>query len=454
MSRPVRRPVRRLAGFALALAVVACSNLSVSAQAGPPRFRYIPELEMVGYDKRGKLQPAITDPKTGLAVEIPRVPRVKPKGVRPWIAAREVDPGKEDLFQQHLLDVSVLQPSQLNQKIRDDLGFATGVDKTRKALVLSRMNYLQRNPSAFEVSNIIGLVQNDEVYLGQLEMRFGREGRAVHVMRAQQRAGPLLGNGFPGLILSEMVQTRSRDHLDSAKMARIILVFQRVRQQPARIRVHAIGEFRRRRGGNIESREVHVISEFTDDGDGVAIKLWTSAGERYPFMSWEEGFKYKHEREWQAAGSGQVRSHKWERPFQPFAPRARGVRPIPVVMLLGLPSRWHDGGYSGTALRGRRVPVKNGRWTLSGKDFLIPGGMWQFDKNGELVVRTPLGSLNAKQVRMWFKKMFAAAKSDAEEAKNLHDCLDVILNWAADMPQRPGAGPGEKPPTVAKFLDG
>ena len=39
-----------------------------------------------------------------------------------------------------------------------------------------------------------------------------------------------------------------------------------------------------------------------------------------------------------------------------------------------------------------------------------------------------------------------------KEMASLRDCLEVILNWAADMPQLPGAGPGKSPASVSKFF--
>ncbi|MCA8954881.1 MAG: hypothetical protein KDC87_02340 [Planctomycetes bacterium] len=425
-----------------------------------PRFCYLDELEMAQLDARGKLRTVSVSPDTGrqsttTGADAKRVP--------PWIAARAVDPGSDDLSQNLLLDATILQPFRLDQVIRDDLGFATGIDKRRRALLLTRGNYLQRHEGRHEVSNVVGLVQGQEAYLGQLEMRYGTSSGLLHVVRTQQRAGPLLANGFPCLAIAEMVQTQREGGRDSSKMVRAMLVFPRTvvpraganaPDQRARIRVHMVGELQRIHGGALQTRRVHVVSEFTGTGGALQMKLWTSAGESYPFMSWESAFKVKHERGWQTVGAAAVGAAvAWERPYHPLAPVRRGLRQVPVVMLLKLPPRWRNGGYNGAGLEPKKVEVKDARWTLGAGDFVAPGGLWQFDRRGELVVQTPLGSMNATKVQAWFRAAFAAAASDVAEADKLRDCLDVILNWAADMPQPAGAGPGERAPAVRKFLD-
>ena len=209
---------------------------------------------------------------------------------------------------------------------------STGVDKSKRALVLSRLHHLKRNESLFEVSNVIGLIQKDNCYLGQLEMRWGKDGRVLHAKRSQQHAGPLLENGFPSMATIELVQTSTDKRTNSSQMVRIVLVYPASREEAARIRVHLVGDLRRQTGGRVQTRRVHVVSEFTRGG---GIKIWTSIGEKNPFISWEEAITYKHEHDWQNAGSGsQTGSHKWERPFHPYSPKNRGVRPIPMVALL------------------------------------------------------------------------------------------------------------------------
>lgn len=416
---------------------------SLDAQS-EPRFRYMPELELVHIDEKGRSRPCTVDNEIGLAL------RLSTAGVSAWISAKFVDPSTEELFQHHLRDLTMLRPMEHQERVRDDLGFATGVDKSKRALVLSRLHHLKRHDSLFEVSNVIGLIQKDNCYLGQLEMRWGKDGRVLHAKRSQQHAGPLLENGFPSMATIELVQTSTDKRTNSSQMVRIVLVYPASREEAARIRVHLVGDLRRQTGGRVQTRRVHVVSEFTRGG---GIKIWTSIGEKNPFISWEEAITYKHEHDWQNAGSGsQTGSHKWERPFHPYSPKNRGVRPIPMVALLKIPAKWNAGGYSGAALRGKNVKVKHGRWALTNKDFLISGGIWQFDKKGELVVSSPLGVINAKKVLAWFKAQFAAAKSDPTEVASLRDCLEVILNWATDMPQLPRSGPGKSPASVSKFL--